>query len=352
MTLKSASTMTTPTPTSNPLSSAAPLDLIAHLPDTDSLTRLANEFFAALPGKLPGESSPTNTTLASVVLPNSGMPNLDGIPTTPPQVLGSPVPKAAPNATTPDDLPVNAVTAVPAVGGRASSDAFGIPEAYAAALPDAGIAAAFPSAFSIVPVPSTPYYFLSEASAAPSARDLALLSEDRITAHPFGLPGTQDLRALLDTIEHVPPAGPPQSTQYPAVPSGTSFYFLDLVSAAAVPSAAASAHPPFDVYAVRHDFPILAERVNGRQLIWFDNAATTQKPQAVIDRLAYFYAHENSNIHRAAHELAARATDAYEAARSKVARFLGASSPEEIIFVRGATEAINLVAQTWNTTLI
>lgn len=81
--------------------------------------------------------------------------------------------------------------------------------------------------------------------------------------------------------------------------------------------------------------------------MWFDNAATTHKPQAVIDRLAYFYAHENSNIHRAAHELAARATDAYEGARNKVARFIGASSAEEIIFVRGATEAINLVAKTW-----
>ncbi|NJD08443.1 MAG: cysteine desulfurase, partial [Methylococcaceae bacterium] len=77
------------------------------------------------------------------------------------------------------------------------------------------------------------------------------------------------------------------------------------------------------------------------------NAATTQKPQAVIDRLAYFYSHENSNIHRAAHELAARATDAYEAARNKVARFLKASSSDEIVFARGTTELINLVAQSW-----
>ena len=79
---------------------------------------------------------------------------------------------------------------------------------------------------------------------------------------------------------------------------------------------------PFDPYFVRRDFPILQEQVNGRPLVWLDNAATTQKPQAVIDRLAYFYAHENSNIHRAAHTLAARATDAYEAAREKVRRFL------------------------------
>jgi cysteine desulfurase/selenocysteine lyase len=85
----------------------------------------------------------------------------------------------------------------------------------------------------------------------------------------------------------------------------------------------------------------------GRPLIWLDNAATTQKPQSVIDRLKYFYEHENSNIHRAAHELAARSTDAYEQAREKVRGFLNASSANEIVFVRGATEAINLVAQSW-----
>ncbi|WP_231581572.1 family 2A encapsulin nanocompartment cargo protein cysteine desulfurase [Silvibacterium bohemicum] len=103
----------------------------------------------------------------------------------------------------------------------------------------------------------------------------------------------------------------------------------------------------FDAKALKRDFPILRERVNGRPLVWLDNAATTQKPQSVIDRLKYFYEHENSNVHRAAHELAARATDAYESAREKVRRFLNASSAREIIFVRGATEGINLVAQSW-----
>jgi cysteine desulfurase/selenocysteine lyase len=103
----------------------------------------------------------------------------------------------------------------------------------------------------------------------------------------------------------------------------------------------------FDAQALKRDFPILRERVNGRPLVWLDNAATTQKPQSVIDRLKYFYEHENSNVHRAAHELAARATDAYESAREKVRRFLNASSTREIIFVRGATEGINLVAQSW-----
>ena len=103
----------------------------------------------------------------------------------------------------------------------------------------------------------------------------------------------------------------------------------------------------FDVHTIRLDFPILQERVNGKPLIWFDNAATTQKPQAVIDRLVHFYSHENSNVHRAAHELAARSTDAYEAARETVRRFLNGSSANEIIFVRGTTEGINLVAKSW-----
>jgi cysteine desulfurase/selenocysteine lyase len=103
----------------------------------------------------------------------------------------------------------------------------------------------------------------------------------------------------------------------------------------------------FDVEAIRRDFPILQEQVNGRPLIWLDNGATTQKPQSVIDRLSYFYEHENSNVHRAAHELAARSTDAYESAREKTRRFLNAGAPREIVFVRGATEAINLVAQSW-----
>jgi cysteine desulfurase/selenocysteine lyase len=107
------------------------------------------------------------------------------------------------------------------------------------------------------------------------------------------------------------------------------------------------AYPGFHVEAVRRDFPILHERIHGRQIVWLDNGATTQKPQVVIDRLAYFYSHENSNIHRSAHSLAARASDAYEGARATVANFLGAPSAEDVVFTRGTTEAINLVAQSW-----
>lgn len=103
----------------------------------------------------------------------------------------------------------------------------------------------------------------------------------------------------------------------------------------------------FDVQSIRRDFPILHQNIHGKPLVWFDNAATTQKPQIVIDTLSRFYSQDNSNIHRAAHTLAARSTDAYEGSREKVRQFIGAASTEEIIFVRGTTEAINLVAQTW-----
>ena len=95
---------------------------------------------------------------------------------------------------------------------------------------------------------------------------------------------------------------------------------------------------------IRQDFPILRETVNNHPLVWLDNGATTQRPQSVIDRLSYYYAHENSNVHRGAHTMAARSTDAYEDARKTVANFIGAPSSDNIVFVRGTTEAINLVA--------
>ncbi|MBR1691796.1 MAG: cysteine desulfurase, partial [Lachnospiraceae bacterium] len=98
---------------------------------------------------------------------------------------------------------------------------------------------------------------------------------------------------------------------------------------------------------IRKDFPILSEQINGYPLIWLDNGATTQRPRAVIDRLTYFYEHENSNVHRGAHALAARATDAYEDARQKVASFLGVADKNNIVFVRGTTEGINLVANAY-----
>jgi cysteine desulfurase / selenocysteine lyase len=98
---------------------------------------------------------------------------------------------------------------------------------------------------------------------------------------------------------------------------------------------------------IREDFPILSQEVNGHPLIYFDNAATTQKPRAVVDALRQYYEQNNANVHRGLHELSSRATEAYESARQRVASYLNATSPDEIVFTRGTTESINLVAQAW-----
>lgn len=108
-----------------------------------------------------------------------------------------------------------------------------------------------------------------------------------------------------------------------------------------------TAAKPFDIARARADFPILRQTVNGRPLVYLDNAATGQKPQSVIDALVNYYATENSNVHRGVHTLSQRATDAYEGAREKTRQFINAEADREIIFVRGTTEGINLVAQTW-----
>ena len=104
---------------------------------------------------------------------------------------------------------------------------------------------------------------------------------------------------------------------------------------------------PLDVERVRQDFPLLHQRVRGKPLVYLDNAATSQKPQSVIDAVTRFYTSENANIHRGVHYLSERATDAYDQVREKVARFLNARSSREIIFTRGTTEGINLVAQSY-----
>ncbi len=104
---------------------------------------------------------------------------------------------------------------------------------------------------------------------------------------------------------------------------------------------------PLDVEAARRDFPILDVRIGSKPLIYLDNAATTQKPQPVIDVVQRYYMLQNANIHRGVHYLSQQATDAYEQARVRLARFVGAAAPEEIVFVRGSTEGINLVAQSW-----
>ncbi len=102
-----------------------------------------------------------------------------------------------------------------------------------------------------------------------------------------------------------------------------------------------------DWKAVREDFPILREQAHGHPLIYFDSAATSQKPWPVIEAIRNFYEHDNANVHRGLHTLSSRATEAYEKARQRVADYIGATSAEEIVFTRGTTESINLVAQAW-----
>lgn len=156
------------------------------------------------------------------------------------------------------------------------------------------------------------------------------------------------LDALLKPLE---PLFTVPLTEAPHVPSAPAYPSTTLPTVSEVqPTSHGYRHSSatlFDPYALKREFPLLQQTVNGRPLVWLDNAATTQKPRAVIDRLTRFYEHENSNIHRAAHTLAARATDAFEQARETVRRFLNAPSVKDIIFVRGATEGINLVAQSW-----
>jgi cysteine desulfurase/selenocysteine lyase len=403
--------MTIQTPTSNPLGAGVPHDVPqsppAGLPDPATLARLATEFFTALPGAgvssalpagnvadvtslpsfasalpvaAPALSSASNPAPAGSPLagpggfgtgvpgaapPQGKVAGANLLPSAPTHVLslGNRAPALVPHATAQNGLPDSAVTIAPALESRFGGAALGVPEGHGAQRPSAGgassgVSSGASSGASSAPTGSSPYYFLNEQthprhSAGIGAQDIVVPSSDSVTAQSFGLPGEADLRSLLAVQRFPYDAGSHDSAA--GLSGGGSRYFVDeaavpgsAVSASrGVPNAAASAHPSFDVNAIRRDFPILSERVNGRQLVWFDNAATTHKPQAVIDRLAYFYAHENSNIHRAAHALAGRATDAYEAARSTVQRFIGAASPDEIIFVRGTTEAINLIAKSW-----
>ena len=334
--------------------------------DPSVLARMASALFSALPGTPPsaipgmGQATPIVGVQAPVNVAPPGSPLVSpaglgpGVPGTPiPQGLApganlapaspAPLPSLAhrapallPHAQAGNGLPDNVVTAVPAYEPRFGAGATGIAPGAATIRPDAGAGE------------SIPYYFLEGGQSHP-ARPGTVLGATAVS---------DDLAGLAVPARAATPAAPAPPAAAAASPD-PRYYFVDAVvlpsgyvtpahpQARTAPHAGADAHPPFDVHAVRRDFPVLRERVNGRPLVWFDNAATTHKPQSVIDRIAYFYAHENSNIHRAAHELAARATDAYEAARNKVARFIGASSPEEIVFVRGTTEAINLVAKTW-----
>jgi cysteine desulfurase/selenocysteine lyase len=344
--------MTTPTPTSDAYGGAGgpPIDVA-------TLARMAGEFFAALPGSVPAigglplSGNPLPPGAPSAPLPQAtttqfgglgaAAPGVNLIPSGPEQVAArvKPSPAQFPHAAAPNGLPDTLATSAPGIDGRLGSAFLGVPEVNAPSLPQGGLP-------STAATPSTPFYFLGEGAhqARPGATALPG-SADLLPAQPIELPSAPTV---------------PAASAVPQDRAG-SFYFIDPQRHPGAHShhaghparqspdadARAAQRVPFDVHAIRRDFPILKERVNGRPLVWFDNAATTQKPQSVIDRLSWFYEHENSNIHRAAHELAARATDAYESARDKVAKFINASSSDEIVFVRGATEAINLVAKSW-----
>jgi cysteine desulfurase / selenocysteine lyase len=289
----------------------------------------------------------------------------------------------------PQAVPVAPRGSVPdtTAGTSAGQAAAGSADLYPAPVPLVGIRDIYvPAPTSPEPegppqtVPVAPRGNVPDMTAAPSAADATASAAD-----PFLPPGVADLTAFAVPSQGIVPtvpgvlagasnsgkptvpvaprgSAPPKPPEWlPQAPSDVDLGWSDAPPAALVVDEhnydfltkadpvprLPDEHEVFDVNAVRADFPILQETVNGKPLIWFDNAATTQKPQVVIDRLSHFYAHENSNIHRAAHELAARATDAYEEARDTVRRFIGAAKAEEIIFVRGTTEAINLVAYAW-----
>lgn len=328
--------MTIQIPTSNPTG----------LPDVGELSRLASQLFATLPnGQTASGFEPSEKTAHSGfnTVESSGSPqNL--------VLAGGSLPSLVPSASSPNGVPDTVLQGATAFEPKLGNHLLSVPKAQE-------LQTRAPSS------PSTPYYFLGEASGAPvNTQPIAV--QDGFNAQSFGLPSDEDLRNLLVQASRNQNDGLSTQKVSGSAPSAPSagYYLLEPASLSNGIDGdihAQSAHKekyqnrgiPFDIHAIRRDFPILQERVGGKnggkQLVWFDNAATTHKPQSVIDRIAYFYAHENSNIHRAAHELAARATDAYESARNKVAKFIGASSPDEIIFVRGATEAINLVAKTW-----
>jgi cysteine desulfurase / selenocysteine lyase len=309
--------MTTPPSTS---SSAVP----EGLPDLTALARLANEMFSALPGGAPRQPPglPSPQLPLAVDPPTGTYPGGGAVLGSTPSPANPPSASDVPSSL--NDTPVGPAAVLPrsSVPGPEVMPGIGVTPTVAR------------------PALGPTFYFLEEIGSrgAPGAPGEAEL---RAFLPALGLPpGPADTRPLGPT------AGYPSSPGIEATPdTNLSRYFIREPEPVGV--LAPDPHPAFDLRAVRRDFPILSERVNGKQLIWFDNAATTQKPRAVIDRLSHFYEHENSNIHRAAHELAARATDAYEAARATVARFIGAASAEEIVFVRGTTEAINLVASTW-----
>lgn len=286
------------------------------------------------------------------------MPNVSGIETIP----NAPAPPTSPSAAPPDATmttatglaqPHDVKAVTPAVPASTSPELGGIPSTSTSGSSETF----FETGKAAYPSSATSFPSLSDLFSFPGVPGVQ--SAPAIPGFPSPTPAPPSTEADLpkaSPLPNVPASGnfvgtegaAPQGTRKaPETASVTSRLEAFEFQPNLVPQDLGLAKRPLDAKLIRRDFPILEERVHGRPLIWLDNAATTQKPNAVIDRISDFYRHENSNIHRAAHELAARATDAYESAREKSRRFLNASSTREIIFVRGTTEGINLIAQAW-----
>jgi len=324
--------------------------------DPAVLARLANEFFTALPEFTEVSSAGSVAAEQGVALPTS-VPSQGNMPLA--TINGAqPVASVAPQAEL-RDLPTSlSGFSESSLASAASSD----PTPWLPAISGDLSETAFPASPSFSFLKEARPIFETLGSSTPGPQQpLGILQELEKGAVAQATPNVVPL--LSDVPPKGAPAVPGASVRPEAAERVRSYGFLsearqllpsdvapilgsEKLQPGALPDLGLSSRS-FEVGEIRRDFPILQERVNGRPLIWLDNAATTQKPQSVIDRLGHFYSHENSNVHRAAHELAARATDAYEDAREKVRRFLNASSSREIIFVRGATEGINLVAQSW-----
>ena len=305
-------------------------------PDPLNLARLANEFFAAVSS---GQAPAAGAGVPAMPM-NPGSVPPTGVGVAPPAFPGAP----ASVDTVPDDsAPAFLKDVRPryAEPEQAHADLEAFLKSPAEPVPAvAGLSEDRTS-------PTTAFSFLDEvrplfASSPAPARASSADSAQAVPTPPMPTsPGGLDSTAM-PTFTFLEEARPLFSYP-PTIPGPVPATTRSLPQ----PAALSLSSDLFDAQTLRRDFPVLREVVNGRPLIWLDNAATTQKPQSVIDRLSFFYEHENSNVHRAAHEMAARATDAYESAREKVRRFLNASTVREIIFVRGATEGINLVAQSW-----
>jgi cysteine desulfurase/selenocysteine lyase len=285
--------------------------------------------------RVPGMSAPG---AAEALASEPGMPA--------PQSISSIIPAAPQNFSTnstpgiPAGVPPPAIPDVTALAGEAEKN---LHLSAAPKFPPISNMFSFPGvpgAQSPPGVPVLPSSIPTEPTAESDVRS-ALPAAPGVPASTAQIAGVSPL-AVPASLTPISPA-PASVAQPTVIPSNAALVDFQ----PEVIPALGTTKRPLDPRLIRQDFPILQERVNGRQLIWLDNAATTQKPNAVIDRLSYFYRHENSNIHRAAHTLAARATDAYESAREKVRRFLNASTSREIVFVRGTTEGINLIAQAW-----